>query len=292
MPANAGRRQDNRRRRAPDGRAMTGRSTEAWGDRPLLARGTSADLLGDGPGRALKLYHAATGAAAVQTEQSALARAAGAGLPVPSVFGRGDIGPRPGLLIEWRHEPTVLRQMLRRPPIAPRTLDEMATLHRRVNALDGRGLPDQKDAVRAVLRQAPLGAGLQRAVTAQLDALPTGTALCHGDIHLGNVLVADAGLCILDWEKACCGAPAGDLARTLVLIRHGTFDGPLPRPLVGALRRWLARRYRRAYTAAGRRLDPAELDGWITVMTAAKLAFVPDPQAARLRADLRRRLGV
>ena len=258
--------------------------------RPLLAQGTSADLLADGAGRALKLYHAENGAAALQTEASALARAAEAGLPVPTVFGRLDIGDRPGLLIEWRSEPTVLRQMLRRPAIAPRALDAMAQLHRRVNGLDGHGLPDQKAAVGAVLARSPLGEELHRAVTARLDALPPGTALCHGDIHLGNVLLTDDGPCILDWEKACCGAPAGDLARTLVLIRHGTFDGPLPRPLVGAIRRWLARRYRRAYAVAGARLDAAELDGWITVMTAAKLAFVPERQAARMRREIARRL--
>ena len=269
---------------------MNDPSAEPQDHRPLLAQGTSADLLADGPGRALKLYHAETGAAALQTEASALARAAEAGLPVPAVFGRLEVGDRRGLLIEWRSDPTVLRRMLHRPWIAPRALDAMAQLHRRVNALDGRGLPDQKAAVRAVLARSPLGAELHRAVTARLDALPGGTALCHGDIHLGNVLLADNGPCILDWEKACCGAPAGDLARTLVLIRHGTFDGPLPRPLVGAIRRWLARRYRRAYMATGPRLDATDLAGWIAVMTAAKLAFVPERQAAPMRRDVARRL--
>lgn len=278
--------------------------------RQLLARGTSAELLGDGPGRALKLYSADAGETARHTEATALARAAGAGLPVPRVYGRRDLGPRPGLLIEWRTEPTVLRQILRRPARAAGALQAMAQLHRRVHALDGHGLPDQKDALRPVLARAPLGDSLRRAVTARLDTLPRGSALCHGDIHLGNVLLsdgglaggglagggladgglADGGLCILDWEKACQGAPAGDLARTLVLIRHGTFAGPLPRPLVAAARRWLARRYRAAYQAAGPRLDPAELDGWIAVMTAAKLAFVPERQAERMRRELRRRL--
>ena len=256
----------------------------------LLARGTSADLLAHAPGRALKLYHAAGGQRAFEVESTALARAAEAGLPVPAVYGQEKHGDRPGLVMEWRTEPTVLRHLLRRPGHAAGALREMARLHRRVHALDGRGLPDQKAAVRPVLDVAPVPEALRHAVTARLNALPAGTALCHGDIHLGNVLRAADGLCILDWEKACCGAPAGDLARTLVMIAHGNFDGPLPRPLVTVTRRWLAARYRAAYQAAGPCLDAAELDGWIAVMTAAKLAFVPEPQARRMRRELERRL--
>jgi aminoglycoside phosphotransferase (APT) family kinase protein len=190
----------------------------------------------------------------------------------------------------WRSEPTVLRHIVSRPAAAPAILKAMARLHRQLHSLDGAGLPTQKDAIRQTLAQAPLGARLHRAVHETLDALPDSGALCHGDIHLGNVLVAEGGLCILDWEKACRGAPAGDLARSLVLIRHGSFDGPVPAPVVAAARRWLAWRYRRAYQVAGAALDAGELDGWIAVMTAAKLAFVPEAQAAALRRDLARRL--
>ena len=269
---------------------MSASGEGAPGGRAVLARGTSADLLDAGGGRAVKLYHARGGEAALGTESRALARAAEAGIAVPTVYGRADEGERPGLLMAWRREPTVLRHIVSRPAAAPGTLRAMARLHRQVHSLDGAGLPAQKDAVRRTLAQAPLGTRLRRAVSETLEALPDGTALCHGDIHLGNVLVSESGLCILDWEKACRGAPAGDLARSLVLIRHGTFDGPLPRPVVAVARGWLARRYRLAYQGAGEPLDAGELDAWIAIMAAAKLAFVPEGQAAGMRRRLEHQL--
>jgi thiamine kinase-like enzyme len=59
-------------------------------------------------------------------------------------------------------------------------------------------------------------AGLGRTATSHLaafGALPQAApALCHSDLHLGNLLQAECGLILLDWEYAHASDPFWDLA--------------------------------------------------------------------------------
>ncbi len=57
--------------------------------------------------------------------------------------------------------------------------------------------------------------GLERAVDEHLPLLasiPRGAVLCHGDVHPGNVLVADTGPLLIDWDLLCVANPAWDHA--------------------------------------------------------------------------------
>ena len=49
-------------------------------------------------------------------------------------------------------------------------------------------------------------------------------------MHPGNVIVTPRAEVVIDWETATCGSPAGDVARTLFLLRHGGVPGYPPRP--------------------------------------------------------------
>lgn len=55
--------------------------------------------------------------------------------------------------------------------------------------------------------------------------------LSWGDARIGNIMYGDAGerLAVLDWEMACVGAPAQDLAWALFLDRHHSEGCGVPR---------------------------------------------------------------
>lgn len=63
---------------------------------------------------------------------------------------------------------------------------------------------------------------------AQLHALPVppglptpygdGPALLHGDLHPGNVILAEDGPVVIDWTNACAGPAGADLATAWLLI--------------------------------------------------------------------------
>ena len=44
------------------------------------------------------------------------------------------------------------------------------------------------------------------------DAVGVDATVCHGDVHPGNVLVADRGPLLIDWDLLCVAAPAWDHA--------------------------------------------------------------------------------
>ena len=59
----------------------------------------------------------------------------------------------------------------------------------------------------------------------EINGLPEGTSLCHGDYHPGNIWInkSDQAL-IIDFMNVCTGPWQYDVARTYVLIS----EGPIP----------------------------------------------------------------
>jgi len=107
-----------------------------------------------------------------------------------------------------------------------------------------------------------------------LAGLPDGDRLCHGDFHPGNVIATREGPRVIDWNLAARGDPAGDVARTRMIVRLGE-----PPPGVSAVirvgerfgRPLLVGGYLRAYRRS-RPIDDATLDRWEVAHAAARLA--------------------
>jgi len=60
----------------------------------------------------------------------------------------------------------------------------------------------------------------------------TPTVVCHGDLHLNNVLVTDDGLCLIDWDTVCLAPACWDHAMFTTLDLWGG-----PRGFYGAFSR-------------------------------------------------------
>lgn len=84
-----------------------------------------------------------------------------------------------------------------------------------------------------------------------------GTALLHGDLHPGNVLLSPDGPMVIDWTNAAAGPPGADVAVSWLLMAGASVEVPVvERILVSALRRVLVRSF---LSAAGRDLAAASL---------------------------------
>lgn len=261
-----------------------------------LARGSTAEVRRLPDGRVLKLFKTRIPAEQVAAEATALARAHAAGLPVPALHGTACHAGRQGLTLQELTGASALRALIRRPYAATRLLARMAELQVRLNALPGDGLPDQTARLRAAIDRAELPAALRRAVLARLSASDTAGALCHGDFHLGNLIVQAGTLYVLDWDKACRGTPAADAARTAVMLRDGKLGGIADTALAGPVRAVLARAYVGAYVRAYTRRtgEPGIADAiawWLPVATAAKLPFVAAGRRRRVLKRLTRMLS-
>ncbi|WP_026782853.1 phosphotransferase family protein [Pleomorphomonas koreensis] len=182
-----------------------------------LGAGKEAEVYEYG-GLALKLYPSQASKAAVFREAANLALLERLALPTPRVHAAGEYGCRWGLVMDRAAGPSFAERMMagHRLPC----LEEMARLHRDLHERPGSGLPSLKAPLSANIRRTNLlDAASRDRLLSQLDALPDGDRLCHGDLHPWNIHGDGEDVMILDWLDACAGPPAADVCRSYLLIR-------------------------------------------------------------------------
>lgn len=196
---------------------------------------------------------------------------AAAGFPAPRVHlsGGRDAGLGFPFMI-MAHAPGAalrLRTLWRLPEVLAETMARLHALDEAPvrAALAKAGVPLQELA--AVLddlaaRSAPLGDAGFAAGMAWLRAhrpAPGRGAICHGDLHPLNLVMADGRVSgVLDWTHARLAEPAFDVAYTSQLIELWPLEGPLPRRLLKPLGRVAAWRFVSAYRRRAP-LEPARL---------------------------------
>ena len=264
--------------------------------RVLLAEGREAEVFLRADGSVLKLLREPDWVFRADREAAALAVLRAQGYPAPELLGRlTDDDGRPGLLLSRIDGDSLLAVLGRRPLAvfaAGRTMGlAHAAMHGCVAPAE---LPDLRDLLRERIDRAePLPASHRAAVLALLDDLPGGDRLCHGDMHLGNILGSWKRPVVIDWGDASRGDPTADVARTVLLHRVGVLppgSATLLRYLAPVGRGIIVARYQATYRRR-RPVDAAAMTRWETVWAAARLAEpVPEeyPTLLRLLAD---RLG-
>ncbi len=240
---------------------------------PRLAEGRTAEIFRLEGGQVLKLFRPGWGEGDARYEADKAEAVHAVGLPVPAVHGVIQANGRFGIVYEEIIGRPLMESLQRRPWALRETARFLADLHLRLHKARIPALPRITDRLTRAIDRAPGVAEEQRALLlALLDRLPVGNAVCHGDFHPGNVFLTERGPIVLDWMDATQGNPLADVARTAVLFRAAV----LPRDLPGRRMVELVRHsFRRAYL--GRYLTktparPGQLDAWMAVVAAARLA--------------------
>jgi aminoglycoside phosphotransferase (APT) family kinase protein len=259
-----------------------------------IGLGRTAEVFAYGDGEVVKLIRPGFPDRLGESEAEVAALVGRAAVATPAFMGTTRIEGRFGLIYERLESPSMLDRMSRRPWEIDRLARQLADLHAAMHDASGSGLPDQKASLRWAIDRAAahLPDGARGAALARLDALPAGAAICHADMHPGNVLMSSMGAVVIDWMTACCGNPAGDVARTVLLLR----DSGVPvhmsgaeRTIIALLRRRLSSVYLLRYRRL-RALDLRELAEWRLPILAARLAEEIETERPALQALIRREL--
>jgi aminoglycoside phosphotransferase (APT) family kinase protein len=98
----------------------------------------------------------------------------------------------------------------------------LASLHARVLGTEGNpGFETNHGKARYCLEHSEaLGPGTKDRLLRLLETLETGTTLCHGDFHPGNIIGAPGKDFIIDWSSATTGSPLFDIAHTYLLLMN------------------------------------------------------------------------
>ena len=261
-----------------------------------LGLGRTAEVFARGDDEVIKLLRPGFPDRLGEHEAMVAARVADASVGAPRFLGTTRIEGRLGLVYERLRGPSMLERVVRHPWEIDRRARQFAGLHAAVHLANGTGLPDQKAEVRRMIERAgaSLPADAREAALARLDALPDGAAICHGDMHPGNVLVTASGPVVIDWETASRGDPAGDVARTLFLMHDGGIPAFLPRVqrrLTVFAKGRFASVYLREYRRL-RRMDDRDVAAWRLLILAARLGEEIEDERAHLQVLIRREIDL
>lgn len=142
------------------------------------------------------------------------------GVCAPDVLDVVDVDGRPAILFERVDGPSMWQLMHDDPASIPTLAREFAAVQRQIHRV---GVPDLLpgfvDRVQTKIGDVvDVGEADREAAREMVRALPAGAALLHGDFHPGNLLVAEAGITVIDWFDASVGHPMADVMRSALLV--------------------------------------------------------------------------
>lgn len=182
-----------------------------------IAAGATAEVFQWDENRILKLFLAGYPEQAVRREYENARITADYAFAKPAVYGIVEQDGRSGILYEYVRGENLLEQILRTGE--PDLIRQMAELHRKVLACPGDGLVDYRDRLSDAIQYASwLSEDARRDALAACRALPEGNALCHGDLHPGNILLSNGQPVLIDFQDLCRGPALYDIARTVFLM--------------------------------------------------------------------------
>jgi aminoglycoside phosphotransferase (APT) family kinase protein len=261
--------------------------------RELIGEGREAEIFAWDDDTVLRLLRPGFDPARVQGEAEAMRAAAAGGVAVPRVCDTITVDGRAGLVMDRVDGPDLITLMGRRPWTIPRAARIVGTAQARMHEVVA---PPDLDDLRSHARfkiEATTGLPTELAelALATLDTLPDGDRLCHGDVHPGNVLLGSRGPAVIDWTNATRGDPAGDVARTRLMLQLGAVQEYMPaliRRLSAFGRGGFFRLYVRAYARA-RPVDAELVARWEIVRAADRLLEGIEPERPALLEFLERR---
>jgi aminoglycoside phosphotransferase (APT) family kinase protein len=241
----------------------------------LLGSGREAEVFAWDRDRVLRLARKASHAEHVRREAFALAAAHRAGAPVPAPYEQVMVEGRPGVVVDRVGDEDLLTVLGRRPWLVWSVGRTCGALHARLHDVTAPAeLPALHDLLRWRLSSDLVPDDVRSAALAALDHLPAGNSLLHGDFHPANVFDGPDGQVVIDWTLGARGDPAGDVARTRLLLLRSAVPADAPavlRRLARLGRQFLWRPYLHGYQQL-RSVDRTLVDRWEPVWAAARLA--------------------
>ena len=180
-----------------------------------IGEGSMSDVHAWAPGEVVKLFKANI-PRRISWYEAYMTRAVfAAGGPAPEVLDEVKVEGRRGIVMPRLDGPTLLQLVLDRditPEAAGKIIAALAlTVHRTPS-------PPETLPIRAymesslALPEAQIPDAIARGVLALIDRLPADDALCHPDLHPGNVIMTTDGPRLVDWTGAMRGGAPLDLA--------------------------------------------------------------------------------
>ena len=243
----------------------------------ILGRGKTAMICGKGD-VAAKIYVEGFDKAEIFHEAYLLALVEKTGLPVPKVYGIEQCGKRFVLLMS-RIKGNSLKDILFSGEKTPEEyMNRLVGLQIQMHAfrIDTSILPAKTAVFRKNILYNPRLTDTERQYYLKLlETMPEGDSLCHGDFHIGNVLLDKDVYTIIDWAEVSSGPAAADACRTYLDYKY------LGKMLLDPeAAEYLAELFLEKYTAASG-MSREEILVWLPINAASIYGFIQDEEMNR-----------
>lgn len=248
----------------------------------------------EGLNQIIKLYRKDFPKEAIQQEFRASQLAFSLGIRTPQPIALMEKDGRLGIIFGRAAGVSLLGVLGKRPLALRRHAMKLANLHFRMHEHRVTGeLASQKDVLMQNIESAAALTDKEKQMIKDfLGDLPEGDRLCHGDFHPDNVIIGEADW-VIDWMTGMKGHPAGDVARTVLLLSTGSLPEGIPgfmKMVMTFFRNRLKNRYLKSYLKLSG-LHGEDIDRWILPVAAARLTeWLTEEEQAQLLAIIRQRL--
>ncbi len=237
-----------------------------------IAQGRTAEIFVWDDDHILKLYLDWCPSNWVEYESRIAHAVHDAGIPTPAAGEIVEVNGRRGLIYERVEGISMLQDLNSHPWTLVKHALSLAELQIKIHRQSIPGLPSYKEQLQHAISRTPhLSEVLRDRYLHQLETLPDGESLCHGDFHPGNILITGTGPVVIDWMTACSGCRWADVARTSLLLTIGPKGAA---NLVSPLLLFAIRFFHRVYINRYLKTMPDkenELKRWAPVIAAARL---------------------
>ncbi len=268
---------------------------KASSSQAIVGNGRTAQVMALGKDRIMKRYRSSFPAHAIRTEFAASDWVYRQGLSVPRAFELLEEETGLSIVFQRIEGPTLMKRILV-PGFQKRGARLLASLHTEIHRIptdESAPFRSMKSVLTASIREAPLLTEAEKErIIRYTAALPEETRLCHGDFHPDNVLLGTQPV-IIDWATAVSGSPAGDAARTVLMLQYGSLPDGTPQwinTVIGLVRKRLTRTYLEHYLKLSG-ISRRELEQWMLPVAAARLIeWLPVQEKTQLAGLVRTRL--
>ncbi|GGH26885.1 aminoglycoside phosphotransferase family protein [Paenibacillus segetis] len=232
----------------------------------IIASGRTAEILFFGEGQVLKLFRPGLPEQLSSDEYNISNAVYNLGLSCPRPIEIIDYEERKGIIYSQIDGITMLKTIEKKIWTTKKQAKRMATLHRDIHSKSVSSIPKQREILIDRIQHAPLLTTEEKSIILfKLMSLKEGNKLCHGDFHPDNIMLGEKTEWVIDWMTGVEGNPAGDVARTILMLKLGNTPDETPKiisRLISLIRHKLLVTYTKEYISTSD-VTMEEINQWM-----------------------------
>ncbi|TVX96326.1 phosphotransferase family protein [Cohnella terricola] len=254
--------------------------------KPIIATGRTAEIIEYDNEHVLKLFRPDLPEHLVEMEFNNSKAVYETGVHCPEPIEMREYGGRKGILYTRISGSTMLQTLFQNPSVLTEEARKFAAIHIDIHKRSVEKVPAQKERLEEQIKHAPLMTAQEKdQVAERLRKLRNGDQLCHGDFHPDNIIHGESTDWVIDWMTATRGNPAGDVARTYLMLKFGQVAEEMPQDvqaMVAQVRNRILEIYLEEYLNQSS-VTMDDIRDWTLPLAAARLGeWIPKEEKKQL----------